>query len=144
MVLYTQIRMSGCRFREIEHTADWGLHLEADDLGQLLECAALGMFGLLGLEPVDGHEEVRNLQLEAPDREGLLVSWLEELLYYLETEGLMPLAMTVHTNADTVLEAELRLAAASGASKQIKAVTYHDLSIDDRDTGLETTIVFDV
>jgi SHS2 domain-containing protein len=136
--------MTPCSFTEIEHTADWAIHVEADHFAQLLECAAWGMYELLHLEADRQTGEKRRVQLEAPDREGLLVAWLEELLFYLETEGRMVHEASVQTVGDKELVADLALVATHTPTKQIKAVTFHNLRIVDRDSGLETTIIFDV
>lgn len=144
LVPYTQTQMTRCRFTEIEHTADWSLLVEAGDLPGLLSCAAEGMFHLLQLQAISHNMEVRQVVLEAPDQEGLLVRWLEELLFYLEQDGLMATTMDLTLKPTFRLEATLSLAPAKGSGIQIKGVTYHDLEIEREGGGLRTTVVFDV
>lgn len=130
--------------RELEHTADWALEVWAPDLPTLLEEAARGMYDLLGLE-VDpaARRQQRQLELAPPDREAALVELLGELLYLLETERIAfePLTLDVRGGS---LTAELVGAHVLDQTKEIKAVTYHQLEVRDTANGVEATVVFDV
>jgi len=74
--------------REVEHTADWGLEVWAPDLPGLMEEAARGMFELMGIEVSEESRCHRQLEIGADDREQLLVSFLEELLFIADAEDL--------------------------------------------------------
>lgn len=130
-------------FRENEHTADWELEVWAPDLATLLEQAARGMYWLAGARLKSGPRQRRFLQLSAADAEGLLIRFLQELLYLGETEGLgfdqFEIGVSNHS-----LRAELGGAPIEQIEKEIKAVTYHKLAIQHRPEGLYTRIVFDV
>ena len=129
--------------REVEHTADWGLEVWAPDLPGLMEEAARGMFGLMGVVVSEDSRCHRQLEIEGDDREQLLVSFLEELLFIADAEKLAFdgfLLSLVGTNLLARLEGGLIVA----RSKEIKAVTYHYLEISESRRGLETRIVFDV
>ncbi len=130
-------------FREIEHTADWELEVWAPDILELLKQAALGMFLLSGAKLSDGPRVMREFEVTAVDPEGLLVSFLSELLYYGEREGLG------FDRFELSLEGEKLWAQAEGApfvslDKEIKAVTYHNLEVRHEPGGLLVRIVFDV
>jgi SHS2 domain-containing protein len=77
-------------FEFVEHTADWAVHVYGADLTELLINAAHAMSSLLVAHP-DAIPADRNLEfeLEAVDREGLLVEWLTELAYWAESEMLL-------------------------------------------------------
>ena len=60
-------------FQEVEHTADWELHVWAPDLGALLEQAARGMYQLSGTRLAGAPRVRRNLEIQAVDAESLLV-----------------------------------------------------------------------
>lgn len=102
------------------------------------------MLALAGIEPETAMGEWRSIDLHADDPESLLVLWLEELLFAIETE------QTTYIDYDLVLQADLQLVGrvlavpASRPDKPIKAVTFHDLAIHDTQRGHETVIVFDV
>jgi SHS2 domain-containing protein len=130
-------------YREIEHTADWQLEVWAPDVPLLFEQAALGMYELSGTR-LESHPRLgEELHLGAPDREGLLVEFLTELLFLAESQGL------AFDNFQIQIESQKLFAKISGApiksqSKEIKAVTYHNLEIREGPWGLEVSIVFDV
>lgn len=130
-------------FREIEHTADWELEVWAPDLPSLLEQAARGMYSLSEARLQEGPRQKRTLELEANDPESLLVSFLSELLYLSEHEGLGFDSYRLSLEAENLL-AELGGAPLTSIDKEIKAVTYHNLNIQKGPRGLETRIVFDV
>ena len=130
-------------YREREHTADWELEVWAPNLSGLLEQAARGMYWLAGARLNQSQHENRTLQITAIDAEGLLVSFLNELLYLGEMEGLAFDGYRITVEGHT-LRAELEGAPLAGLDKEIKAVTYHNLSIHETQRGMETTIVFDV
>ena len=129
--------------REVEHTADWGLEVWAPDLPGLMEEAARGMFELMGVEVSEDTRCHRQLEIGADDREQLLVSFLEELLFIADSEELAFDGFMLHL-VDTNLLARLEGGSIVSRSKEIKAVTYHNLQIKDRKRGLKTSIIFDV
>ena len=60
----------------------------APDLPGLLEQAARGMYALSGLSLERTQPELRELDLQADDAEGLLVVFLGELLHFIEQDNL--------------------------------------------------------
>ena len=130
-------------FEEIEHTADWALRVWAPDLAGLLEEAARGMYALSGIRLEVGAREMRSLKVESTDAEGLLVNFLSELLHLAEKEKLAfdTFELTV---SESVVAARLEGAPIVEQKKEIKAVTYHNLSVRAGSQGLSAEIVFDV
>jgi SHS2 domain-containing protein len=129
--------------REVEHTADWALEVWAPDLPGLIEQAARGMYGLMGAVVSDDSRCHRQLEIGADDREQLLVSFLEELLYIADHEELAFDGFLLNV-VDTNLLARLEGGLLVSRDKEIKAVTYHYLEIEETGRGLETRIIFDV
>jgi SHS2 domain-containing protein len=129
--------------REVEHTADWELEVWAEDLAGLLGEAASGMYELMGIEISDEDRCHRRLELAADDHEGLLVSFLSELLFVLDSEEIAFDGFLVTVNGDR-LDARLEGGAVTARGKEIKAVTFHRLTVRDTGYGYETRIVFDV
>ena len=130
-------------FEEIEHTADWSLRVWGPDLANLLQQAAKGMLELSGIRLIAGKRQGREFIVEATDAEGLLVNFLGELLHILDQEGLAfdEYELTV---AESMVKAKLKGAPVMDRKKEIKAVTYHNLRIENKSPGLEAIIVFDV
>lgn len=132
-----------CGYREIAHTADWELEVWAPDLPILLEQAARGMYALAGTRLHPQPRLSRTIEVAAPDAEILLVKFLSELLYLGEQDGLGFDAFDLRLDGDT-LHAVVTGAPLAALSKEIKAVTYHNLAIRRTERGLEVRIVFDV
>lgn len=135
--------MSVSGFEELDHTADWALRVWAPDMASLIETAGLGMLALAGAHPAGPERAKRQVVLGADDREGLLVSWLEDLLFHLETRQVTAIGCSCNVLGLQV-HGDIEEAPSTAPDKPIKAVTYHNLAIHDTKEGLETTIVFDV
>jgi SHS2 domain-containing protein len=134
-------------FEEISHTADWSVRVWADDLAGLVAESARALYALAGAVPGPGPRVTRNFQMEAQDRESLLVTFLSELVYLMESENLGfdrvdPTIAVVGGRVE--LNAEMEGAPLDSLDKAIKAVTWHNLKILPTPRGLETEIVFDV
>lgn len=130
-------------YMELSHTADWALKVWAPDLAELFMQAAQGMYALMGMTLEEAPCTERRIQVSGQDTEVLLVSFLEELLYYAEMhhEGFKRFDLFV---AADQLTADLCGAPIREQEKEIKAVTYHGLQIEKTPQGVETVIVFDV
>ena len=131
-------------FRENAHTADWELEVWAPDLPCLLEQAARGMYALSGMRLTPGEVQNRMVRLTAADAEGLLVRFLTELLWLAEKQGLGFDAFSIQLDGRYNLQAELCGYAIASVDKEIKAVTYHNLQVQETSQGLSVKIVFDV
>ena len=138
-----KMKVEAAGFIECEHTADWELEVWAPDLASLLVEAARGMYTLSGTVVETGTVVPRSIKLSAIDAEGLLVSFLEELLYLAEMEGLGFNEFNLKVDGYN-LGASLKGGLISSQAKEIKAVTYHNLAIRETERGLEVHIVFDV
>ena len=89
---YEELALSGPSggFEELPHTADRAIRAWGETLSDLFVWAARGMYSLAGNPEVElrGGKEV-TLEVEAASPEGLLVAWLNELLYLTETKKLL-------------------------------------------------------
>ena len=130
-------------YQEIEHTADWALHVWAPDLPALLAEAARGMYALSQTLLTPDFRVSREFELAYQDDESLLVDFLSELLFFGEDENLafdgFQIELTATTCKFSVVGASIQK-----QSKEIKAVTFHDLAVQETENGLEVTIIFDV
>ncbi len=127
-------------YRFVDHTSELELELEAESAEQVLEDALHAFAELAGSgsgEPVE-----REIELEEPDLPALLASWLDELLYLAETDGLLPDEAEVAL-AGTRLTGRVRLRHGE-ARPLVKAVTLHRLRFR-RDNGVwRGRVVLDV
>ena len=130
-------------FQEVEHTADCAILVRGVSLAELLVEAARGMAVLTGGR-AGRPRETRRFSISADDRETLLVTWLEELAFLLETEGLLMDQFVVLSCSPQHLTVQASGGPAEDLRRMLKAVTFHDLAIQELDSGLQVTIVFDV
>lgn len=131
-------------YREVDHTADWALHVWASTLEELFVDAARGMYALAGATVQHGPEGRRQIEVSAEDYESLLVAWLQELLFITESQGVVFQDFRVEALTPSTLRAAALGGAAGRLTKMIKAVTYHNLSIQPVPEGYAATVVFDV
>jgi riboflavin kinase/FMN adenylyltransferase len=135
-----------CRYRyeEIEHTADRALRVWGNELADLFAGAARGMYGLMA--DLDGLVATSWLEvrLEGWDQESLLVSWLNELLFLTEMEGLLFVDSQIESLTDTTLVARAGGVPGPVTKAIIKAATFHDLALVHGEEGWSTTVTLDV
>ncbi|MFN2303260.1 MAG: archease, partial [Anaerolineales bacterium] len=115
-------------YHEIEHTADWQLEIWAPDVAGLLEQAARGMYTLAGAQLSADQRINKSLSCAYEDIEDLLVTFISELIYWLESEGLVIDKYKLKID-DKRLSAELQGTYFQSLEKEIKAVTYHQLHV---------------
>lgn len=130
-------------FEETQHTADWALRVWAPDMVELLRQAAAGMQALMDLRLSGKKVLQKEIRCSAGDYESLLVAFLNEVLYWIESEGLACEKLSLTLDGYR-LSGSASCRQIESMAKEIKAVTFHNLKIV-RSGGLfETTIVFDV
>ncbi len=130
-------------YQEQPHTADWALAVWAPTVIDLLQNAARGMYALMHARLQAEPRETYRFGIAAPDRETLLITFLAELLYFTQRDAIGFDQFELTLDGDQLM-AEAEGAPLESIAKEIKAVTYHNLSVRDTERGLETTIVFDV
>ncbi len=135
--------MTDSGFAEIPHTADVALHVWGADLAELFAQAARGMASLLTDPASVSPTENVTLELHAGDVESLLVTWLGELLYLYERDGLVMTHFDLQVAPDC-LQGQAMGGPPGEPRYHIKAVTFSNLAIRRCQEGLETTVVFDV
>jgi len=84
------------------------------------------------------------LDLTAPDAETLLVTWLGELIYLNERDGVVFTEFDLEEVTPTHLRGTARGGRPGEFRRFVKAATFSGLAIRPTDRGLETTITFDV
>jgi len=94
-------------FETFEHTADVGLIARGRTLRELFANAARGLVDLM-VDPEGLREEIQmQVTVSAGDREALLVGWLNELLYLLDTRRFLARRSRITDLSDTTLTGEL-------------------------------------
>ena len=131
----------------LSHTADAGIEATAASLSGLIAELATGMFDLMAAVAPCPHDVVVEVKVNAPTLEDLVVELLSELLYESETQDLILCGFET-----TMLGATHARIACGGADigeaevtgPPIKAVTYHDVVVDQREEDWLGRVYFDV
>ena len=134
-------------FEVIDDTADIGIIARGRDLSGLFANAAAGMLYLMAGEDFSNPTVHRKLELQADDAEALLVEWLNELLYILDTERLLLNKFDIAVSGNR-LEAkcawEKLEVRRHRLKREIKAATYHDLRVEKANGEYVARIIFDI
>jgi len=134
-------------FKFTDHTADIGVEAWGGEEKEALASLAEGMFSLITeLDRVE-EREAQEIEVTAQDHEELVVSWLNELIYRFEVDGVLFRRFEV-----TELEPGRLKARAYGEKIDrsrhpiklgIKAATYHRLEIR-REDGCRISVLLDI
>jgi len=135
-------------FEIIEHTADIGIRAFGASETEVFENAAVGMFSLISdLEKIREDNDF-NIEIEAEDRETLLVEWLNELIYLYDSQELLLKSFRITSLKETALRGiaygEHIDPSRHDLNADIKAATYHMLKIKKGPDGWIAEIIFDV
>jgi SHS2 domain-containing protein len=146
--MVTRARDAGPLAREIEHTADVGLEIEAPTLAGLFERAGLAVLGIMvDLRAVEPRERVA-LAVAAEDRVALLHDWLQTLLVRLTTDGFVPAELCVEEATERSVRgwgAGERLDPSRHALySEIKGISYHELAVRETPSGWWARVIVDV
>jgi SHS2 domain-containing protein len=140
--------MARLPYEAFDHTADIGLHAYGPTLPELFSNAAAGMESLL-VAPEHIEQRVsREISAEGHDLVSLLVAWLNELIFLFDTEYLLFNRFEISEFTDTHLRAtawgEPYDAQRHELSSAIKAVTWHEASVESEADGYKARIIFDI
>ncbi|MDH3719461.1 MAG: archease [Planctomycetota bacterium] len=135
-------------FEVFEHTADLGLRVRAADLDQLFADAGRGLFSVIvaNLDEVRAVQS-RAFQIDGDDYEYLLFDWLTELLYTFETEKLLLSQFEVKVTAgglNAVCRGETMDIQRHEMDHEVKAVTYHQLKVQQTPDGWLAEVIVDI
>jgi SHS2 domain-containing protein len=135
-------------FRILEHTADVGFEAVGSTREEAFVNAARALFYLIvELESIEPREEVP-VQVEGADPESVLVNWLSELLYLHDAEGWLFREFEILSLRDDSLSAlgrgEKILRSRHQAKLQVKAITYHQLALEQTPRGWRAQVYVDI
>jgi len=135
-------------FETFDHTADLGLRVIADDQEGLFAEAARGLTSLLIEEPGALRSDNRfDMPVPGDDLELLLFDLLNELLFQFETTGFLGREFSV-TSTKSGLEVEARGEVIAGQpdrlAREIKAITYHGLKVQQQAGRWMAEVIVDI
>ena len=137
----------------LDHTADVGFEVaEAPTLENLFDEARQALLmTVFEVHPERGEDEVF-MRLSAPDLETLLVRWINELVFFIQGNGFVPVSADLRIQAaeeeDFLLEARLTGAPLDlegyGWQGEIKSATFHGLEVTRESSGWRAQVILDV
>lgn len=132
----------------LEHTADLGLWVEADSLEELFASAPAALAELMVEGPRDGELAWLPVSFQGVDYAELLVQLLSEVVYLWDAEGLLTVGVKVVELTPGQINARLGVIPADfrrhRANEPVKAVTYHQASVEPIGSRWRAEVVLDV
>jgi SHS2 domain-containing protein len=136
------------KYRIFPHTADLGLEIYGASRRDLFAHAAFAVYDLItDLDKVEGKES-RTIFIEGEDQEDLLINYLREILYLYNGERWFVKDVRIDEMDSRRMKVSL-----SGEpldldkhtiKKEIKAVTYHQVKVEEVKNGWKAKVIFDV
>lgn len=145
------------KFRELEHTADVGLEIYGSTISELFINSVKGLFHLISSrlekEVVQPRKKFSKnqpkvvIKLSTSNQEELLNYWLNEFIYIFFVKDLFPKIIQITALTKKTIRAEVEFSKRSKEIRlnlEIKAATYHNLSIKKVGNYYQASVIFDV
>lgn len=135
-------------FELLEHPADIGFRARGGTVSELFANAAKAMLSIAAvLDNVTPREQFR-LSAEGSDYESLLVNWLSEVLYWYDGKGVALGEFQINSIDPSSISAigfgEPRDPERHPARLVVKAVTWHQLKVDETPEGWVAEVFLDI
>ena len=131
-----------------DHTADVAVEATGETLGATFGAVADGMAAAM-CDTIPQTGERRQVDVTAESRDALLFDYLDELIYERDVRSVLPTdnEATISRDADGRwhLSGSYRGVSLSAVTaRDLKAVTYSEMEIEETTTGWRAYVVFDV
>jgi SHS2 domain-containing protein len=135
-------------FKILDISGDAGLTAYGNTKEEVFINAARGMYSLITNPGPVLEKKVIHISVENQNPDGLLVSWLNELVFHFDAYGFIGKKIVVEHFSDNKIKAKI-----SGeefnpdrhkGNLLIKAATYHKLRIEKKDNLWEIDVIFDI
>ena len=137
------------RFEFFEHTADIGIRAYGRTLEEAFEAAAKGVFEVMTdtskVHPVQCVE----VSVHGYDMENLLYNWIEELLYFYDSDLMLFSKFDIKIDQETLTLSGKACGERFDPQRHerrtvVKAMTYHMMEIKKNENGYEIQFVVDI
>ena len=132
--------------RAVDHTGDAGIEVTAPSRAELMRRALLGMASLMVGGDIRERER-RTISIEGADDEDLLHDFLAAALNLFLVDGFIWRDVAVEDRGSRI-EAELRGERLDRARHEyrgeIKAVTYHQINVNETNGAWQARVIFDI
>lgn len=130
-----------------EHTADVAVEATGETISDVFAAVADGLAATM-CEGVPSGGTRFDIDVRAEGREALLFDYLDELIYQRDVRSVLPVEneVRISENGDEWrLSGSARGVPLAGlGAREIKAVTYSEMAIEETDGGWRAYVVFDV
>ncbi|NBX67944.1 MAG: archease [Proteobacteria bacterium] len=120
-------------YQPLDHKSDTGFSIEAPSLQRLYIDAASALTDLMVKLDLIEENEKRTISVEAPNKEQLLVKWLNEILFLFEKDKFLSKKIVFDffdgKKITASLFGEFYQPVRHGHVSEIKAVTFHQLEL---------------
>ena len=135
-------------FSILDHTADLYIVVRGKNLKDLFKGAAESMMQIMVKGNPAGEINTIKLAISGSDLADLMVRWLGEILYLFEGEKALVTDLTIDSISPIHLDATLKTISFDPGLHEvlceIKAVTYHQIKVVEKDDRWEARIIFDL
>ncbi len=138
-------------FNYYDTTADIGIEVINDNLTEAFKNSALATLNLItDIEKIRPKIK-KEVNLESEDEYGLLYDWITELLIYLDSERFMASEydISITKNEDTYslnghILGDTYDTQLYNYKTEVKAITYHEMSIENKDNTVKIRFIVDL
>ena len=152
-MLVCDMNLKNKGFEFLDHTADLEFVSCGETLESCFENAALALFSaILNLDSVEIKKD-KKIEVKAPDLEILLHNWLDELLFLFSTDGLVFKDFKIKIDKNRGYD-EYRLTGVVHGEHldlkkhrietEVKAITYHDMLIEQKEDKWFARVICDI
>jgi SHS2 domain-containing protein len=134
-------------YETFEHESDIGIRGFGGTIAEAFENAAVAMYSVMVNVKSVRPDEKRSVTAAAPDRELLLVEWLNALLSQSDIEHMVFSKFEVHIEGTSLIGTawgEKLDRERHQTDVEIKGATYHMLSVQEKNNGYVAQCVVDV
>lgn len=136
------------QFEIIDISGDVGIKAFGGSIEEVFKNSAIGMYSLItDLKGVKGQKTI-NISSEGNSLEGLLVSWLNELIFHFDAYNFIGKDIVILEMSDRKLKANVKGEEFDTERHErkllLKAATYHRLKVEKVRDRWEADIIFDI
>jgi SHS2 domain-containing protein len=136
------------RFELVDISGDEGIRAFGKSLEDLFMNTTAGMYSLIADSGSVSPRKSIEIESRGDSLEGLLVSWLNELIFQFDTYGFIGGEVRIQELHDSLIKATVAGEdfdpEKHGRGLLLKAATYHRLKIEKRDGHWEAVVIFDI
>ena len=147
-------------YKFLEHTADVQAECEAKTFPGLLEAAARALYSVALNKQRKSVRASHELFISGANHEDVVIRWLQELVFLLETDGFVSVRFTwngshmeppegaltsgPHAVLTVHCKAEGYFCDPEDRGEEVKGATYHGLNVEKTEEGFTAKIIFDL